>query len=196
MVIAPLLRFERPQPTAELVAHILRVFFPDATTALDLTPGRGCFWSETVPIQVTVEASAQDFRALPYADNSYDLVVFDPPHVADAGAHGIMGQRYGTYRQRELEPAIRAGCREAWRVARLGVLVKVTDAVHGQTFIRMSGWVYAELGEPFDVVHGQHRPLIDGKWLEPQLSARNNGSTYLIFRRDGARHVRRMKGVS
>lgn len=188
----PLVRFESVgQPTAAVVAHILSVFFADAQSALDLTPGRGCFWREDVPIAVSVSTSTHDFRDLPYIDQSWDVVLFDPPHNADAGARSIMGQRYGTYRQAELEPAVRQGVREAWRVARLGLVVKVTDQVHVSRFVRMSGWVFDELGEPFDVVHQLHRALIDPKWLEPQLSARNNGSSYLIFRRDGPVHRRR-----
>jgi hypothetical protein len=181
------------QDTAVTVAKILGVFFPDARGVLDLTPGHGCFWSEAVPIGVTVETSAYDFRCLPYADASIDVPIIDPPHNADSGARSIMGQRYGTYRQRDLEHAVRAGVREAWRVARLGVIVKVTDQVHAQRYQRMSGWVYEELGEPYDVVHQEHRPLIDPRWREPQLSARNNLSSYLIFRRDGPLH-RRQKG--
>jgi hypothetical protein len=103
-----------------------------------------------------------------------------------------MGRRFGTYRSAELEPAVRAGCREAWRVACLGVVVKVCDQVHGQRFVRMSGWVIDELGEPYEVVHAvRPRALEDPKWRMPQLSARNNGATYLVFRKDGSRHVRR-----
>jgi hypothetical protein len=157
---------------------------------VDLTPGRGCFWRGDIPTNVTVERSTHDFRHLPYADRSYDVPLLDPRHNADAGVRSVMGQRYGTYKHADLERVVRQGAREAWRVARLGVIVKVTDAVHAQCFVRMSRWVYEELGEPYDLVHQLHRALIDPKWREPQLSARNNGSTYLVFRRDRARHVR------
>jgi len=181
-----------PLQTAELVAAITWVCFPEAATAVDLTPGHGNFWSERVPVRVSVEASRNDFTALPYADLSYDVVYFDPPHNADAGARSIMGQRFGTYPHGELEDVVRRGTREAWRVARLGVVVKVTDSIHAQKFIRMSGWIYEELGEPFDVVHQlRRRAMIDKRWKLPQLSARNNGSSYLVFRRDGLAHVRR-----
>jgi len=193
-VTSSLLRFEPAgPPTAALVAGLLVVAFPDAHTALDLTPGRGCFFREDVPIHVTVTSSRADFRELPDADASYEVVLFDPPHVADAGAQSIMGARFGTYRTlAALEAAVRQGAREAWRVARVGVVVKVTDAMHASRFVRMSGWIYAELGEPYDVVHQvRARPLVDPRWRQPQLSARNNGSTYLIFRKDGPEHRRR-----
>lgn len=190
-----LLRYEPSgQSTAAIVAKILHVCFPDAEAVVDLTPGHGCFWREDVPIGVSVEASLHDFRCLPYGDDSYDVALLDPPHNADAGPQSIMGRRFGTYRSAELEPAIRFGVREARRIARLGIVVKVTDHVHGQRFVRMSGWVYDELGEPWEVVHQvRSRALVDPRWREPQLSARNNGATYLIFRRDGPLHRRPKK---
>src|SRR5438552_3708873 len=67
-----LMRFMVGASSAEIVASILRVSFPDARTALDLTPGRGCFWSETVPPHVAVHFSEHDFRQLPLEDNGID----------------------------------------------------------------------------------------------------------------------------
>jgi hypothetical protein len=186
-----LLRFEPKQPTAVAVARMLNVWFLEARSIVDLTPGNLCFWGPTAPVTL----SEYDFRALPYANRSFDLAVFDPPHRADQAPSSVMFARYGTVREKELEPLVRAGCREAWRVARMGIVVKVTDGMHASRFVRMSGWVYDELGEPFDVVHVQHHPLLDRRWKEPQLSARNNGSTYIAFRKDGRVH-KRWKGGS
>lgn len=36
-----------------------------------------------------------DFRALPYADNTFHLVAFDPPHLVHAGPRSWMGAKYG-----------------------------------------------------------------------------------------------------
>ena len=36
-----------------------------------------------------------DFRALPYEDNSFDLVVFDPPHLIRGGDNSWIIQKYG-----------------------------------------------------------------------------------------------------
>jgi hypothetical protein len=110
--------------------------------------------------------------------------------MADGGKTSIMANRYGTYRWCDLEPAIRAGTREAWRVARLGTVIKLCDYVHGSRYRRLTAWAIAELGEPYDVVHQVRPPLHDGKWREPQLSAYSNGSTYLIWRKDGPVHRR------
>lgn len=185
-----LLRYSAEPVTAVLVADIIRIAFPSAASAVDLTPGQGRFWSERVRIGVSVEVSPHDFTCLPYADRSFDIAVFDPPHLADGGERSIMRSRYGTYRQADLEPTVRAGCREAWRVSRLGVLAKVCDHTHAQRLVWMTGWVTGELGDPSEVIHNQRRaPLVDGKWREPQLSARSNGATYLVFRRE-PRHLR------
>jgi hypothetical protein len=86
----PLMRFMVGVSSAEIIAAILRVLFPDARTALDLTPGRRCFWSEAVPTHLAVH----DFTALPYGDESYDVLLCDPPHIADGGRKSIMAARY------------------------------------------------------------------------------------------------------
>jgi SAM-dependent methyltransferase len=36
-----------------------------------------------------------DFRALPYADGIFNLVVFDPPHLEKAGAKSWLAVKYG-----------------------------------------------------------------------------------------------------
>ena len=37
-----------------------------------------------------------DFRALPFPDNSFPLVAFDPPHLVRAGARSWLAAKYGT----------------------------------------------------------------------------------------------------
>jgi hypothetical protein len=194
----PLLRFCQNLSTPIIVAQILRVYFPSADTALDMTGGDGGFWdgSELIDVmRVMVDpdrrpAGDADFRSLPNIDDAaYDVTLFDPPHVADAGDESIMGAKFGTYEDQDLRTAVQAGCREAWRIGRLGTIVKVTDHVHGQRYVLESDWVREAIGElPFDEVYQvRANAVIDPKWGE-QLSAYNNGSTYLIFRRDGPLH--------
>lgn len=47
-----------------------------------------------------------DFRALPYPDESFYLVIFDPPHLVRAGKQSWMAAKYG-----KLEPNWRADLR-------------------------------------------------------------------------------------
>ncbi len=37
-----------------------------------------------------------DFRKLPFSDNSFKLVVFDPPHLKGAGKNGWQAKKYGS----------------------------------------------------------------------------------------------------
>lgn len=64
-----------------------------------------------------------DFRAIPYPDNSFYLVVFDPPHLKNAGKNSWLGKKYGI-----LEPTwredIKQGFAEGMRVLKpFGTLV-------------------------------------------------------------------------
>ncbi|EEP91785.1 Uncharacterised protein [Yersinia kristensenii] len=36
-----------------------------------------------------------DFRQLPFADNTFQIVVFDPPHLTHCGPEGWQGKKYG-----------------------------------------------------------------------------------------------------
>lgn len=197
----PLLRFCQDLATPIIVAQLLRVYFPDAETAFDSTGGDGGFWDGSQPVQVTAlyvdplqaaNGRVADFRQVDYDDDAFDVALFDPPHLADGGDDSIMTEKFGTYADANLADVIRDGVREAWRVARLGIIVKVTDHVHGQQYVLESDWVRAAIGQPpYDEVY-QVRPgaMIDPKW-EEQLSAYNNGATYLIFRKGDQKHVRR-----
>src|SRR5262249_15044813 len=148
-----------------------------------------------VMVNASIEQSFDDFRALGSRTGSYDVVTYDPPHIQDGGRNGIMAQRYGTYRAGELQTVVQAGTREAWRAARLGIVVKVCDHVHQQQLQWMTGWVREALDwrVPYEVVHQvRTHPLIDPKWQQ-QLSARNNGATYLVFRHGDQRHIPRFR---
>lgn len=201
-VHTPLLRFCQNLETPVIVAQILRVYFPDAETAFDSTGGVGGFWDGSEPVQVTslfvdpgrTDGAAGDFRQLDHDDESFDVALFDPPHLADSSDSAVMAEKFGSVPDDELEAVISDGCREAWRVARLGIIVKVTDHVHGQRYVLESDWVRQAIGQPpYDEVY-QVRPnaMIDPKW-EEQLSAYNNGSTYLIFRKGDSKHVGRRR---
>ncbi|WP_313033745.1 SAM-dependent methyltransferase [Stenotrophomonas acidaminiphila] len=64
-----------------------------------------------------------DFRALPFADNSFPLVVFDPPHLVRAGRHSWLAAKYGRLGANWRDD-LRAGFAECFRVLRPeGVLI-------------------------------------------------------------------------
>jgi hypothetical protein len=188
-----------PIDSAEAVRRLLHLDFRDARTVLDLTFGAGRFWREPLPPGIALETNNPDprcradhrfdFRAVPLPDGSYDLVLLDPPHVADGGERSIMAARFGTCKGTEaLRALIEQGCREAWRLARIGVLVKVADHEHEGRLLELSQRVRGALGAPSMVLHAV-RPtnLEDPNW-RAQRSPRCNYASYLTFRKDRARH--------
>lgn len=59
-----------------------------------------------------------DFRALPFADNTFAQVVFDPPHLDRVGDNAWMKKKYGALDKKTWTDDIRAGFAEAFRVLR------------------------------------------------------------------------------
>lgn len=53
-----------------------------------------------------------DFRALPFADASFPVVVFDPPHLERVGQTSWMGKKYGHLNKKNM------ACRHPRRVQR------------------------------------------------------------------------------
>jgi SAM-dependent methyltransferase len=64
-----------------------------------------------------------DFGAMPFPDDSFRLVVFDPPHFTQIGLTGVLGMTYGKLFP-DWEDGIAAGFRECFRVLKPeGVLI-------------------------------------------------------------------------
>jgi SAM-dependent methyltransferase len=64
-----------------------------------------------------------DFRSLPYDDDSFHLVAFDPPHLVRAGPRSWLAAKYGKLGA-DWRDDLRAGFAECFRVLRPhGVLV-------------------------------------------------------------------------
>lgn len=71
-----------------------------------------------------VEPDVQfDFRAMPFPDESFKLVAFDPPHLVRAGPRSWMAAKYGKLGA-DWRDDLRAGFAECFRVlAADGVLI-------------------------------------------------------------------------
>lgn len=64
-----------------------------------------------------------DFRRLPFPDNSFSLVVFDPPHLVRAGKQSWLAIKYGKL-GKSWQEDIRDGLAECFRVLKpSGVLI-------------------------------------------------------------------------
>ena len=74
-------------------------------------------------VNVTPDVVA-DFRSMPFDDDIYDLVVFDPPHLKSAGPNSIMKAQYGQLDKNTWPDDIRQGMSECMRVLKpTGILI-------------------------------------------------------------------------
>jgi hypothetical protein len=70
---------------ADLIPRILTMYVPDGSTIADVTFGKGVFWRKVDVTNFNFLKSdlldGVDFRRLPYADSSIDVLVLDPPYA-------------------------------------------------------------------------------------------------------------------
>jgi hypothetical protein len=188
--------------SADACRRLVHLAFRDAVTALDLTYAAGRFWRSPLPPGLVVTSNNLDprtgtdlhldFTATGLPDAAYDLVVYDPPHVADGGASGIMTLRYGSIRTTTaLRDLIVDGAREAWRISRVGILVKVTDHHHGGVFVDETAWIRDAIpAHPYTRLSTvRARGLVSPRQWRAERVPRSNGAVYLVYRHDDHRHV-------
>lgn len=74
--------------------------------------------------KLNIEPDVQvDFRKMPFKDNTFKMVVFDPPHLKSAGTKSWMGKKYGVL-NKNWQPDIRQGFSECFRVLQsTGILI-------------------------------------------------------------------------
>ena len=61
-----------------------------------------------------------DFRDMPFGDEEFQMVVFDPPHITDVSLFSVMGKKYGTISSETYETDLSKGFDECWRVLKRG----------------------------------------------------------------------------
>ena len=61
-----------------------------------------------------------DFRDMPFADESFRMVVFDPPHLIQAGEKSWLAQKYGKLNRNTWKDDLRKGFSECFRVLESG----------------------------------------------------------------------------
>lgn len=131
-----------------LLAAAAQLWINAADIVLDVTYGRGNFWTHIRPRGLVAHdliLDGVDFRQLPEADASVDVVVFDPPYIAQGGRDTSTTpdflDRYGLVdvpkTAPELNELIAAGIKEAFRVLKPKgrLMVKCMDYVNGGRLI-------------------------------------------------------------
>lgn len=133
---------------ADLIAAIAPLWIKPTDTVVDMTYGRGLFWTEYRPEHLVCHdlytLDGVDFRHLPESDHSVDVCVFDPAYVPTGGVETStlpdFRNRYGTDTARRardhIQSDIRDGITEAHRVLRIGgrLLVKSMNYIEGGRF--------------------------------------------------------------
>lgn len=96
------------------------VLFIDNRIVNPTTVGIGR-WERGFEVQPDV---VMDFRKLDLPDESFSLVVFDPPHLKRAGAQSHMAMKYGKLDKQQWPQDLAAGFAECFRVLKpKGVLI-------------------------------------------------------------------------
>lgn len=91
-----------------------RAFFVDKrreTHTLKDSSSRG--GQRTLVVDPDIQA---DFTNLPFEDNRFAMVVFDPPHLVRNGARGWLAKKYGKLNKADWREDIRKGFAECFRV--------------------------------------------------------------------------------
>lgn len=184
---------------AELISDIAQLgYLKKDKLTLDPTYGRGKWWSKWRPDNLIFHDKAidgVDFTALPYLDEYFDQVCFDPPYVSiggrDKSSQSVneMYQNFGLIdapRTPEgVQKLINDGLSECARVLKpKGVLlVKCQDYISGGKFRPGTYWtthhalsIGLKIRDRIEhLSHGRPQPH------KVQKSARRNMSTLLVF---------------
>jgi len=184
---------------ADLILDVCSLYLNPGDKVADVTYGRGVFWRNvdlrTIDFhpsdKLTCKSTPYDFCHLPYEDQSFDIVVFDPPYVHNPGAM-MVDARYrnaettrGMYHDDIIE-LYRLGMTEARRILKVGGLlwVKCKDEVESSVQrwshieIALMAWRLNLYALDLFVLTQNSKPVIQHN----QKHARKNHSFLWIFR--------------
>jgi tRNA G10 N-methylase Trm11 len=132
----------RCQENGPLLAAAAQLWIAPDDLVMDVTYGRGRFWTRYRPRHLVthdITIDGVDFRHLPEGSSSVDVIVFDPPYIAQGGRETStipdMLDRYGLVDVPKTVPEVNQliadGIQEATRVLRPKgrLLVKCMDYV-------------------------------------------------------------------
>lgn len=193
---------------ADLVVDVHRLgYLLDEDHVLDPTYGRGVWWQKWRPLRLTthdIMLDGVDFRDLPYDDNTFDAIAYDPPYVCVGGRNTTtmadFQNRYGIDVAPKtpslLQALINDGLTEMHRVVkprktyRRGgvVLVKCQDYVaNGKVWHGTYHTMTHALSLGFTVIDRleriQHNPRPQPMSNRTQQHARRNLSTLFVLRK-------------
>jgi SAM-dependent methyltransferase len=78
----------------------------------------------TIPVRPNWEVRptvCASFTKLPFSDETFDLVVYDPPHIIrDTPSKSFLRTKYGELHSTSWSDTLRGGFEECWRVLKIG----------------------------------------------------------------------------
>jgi hypothetical protein len=159
---------------------------------LDTTYGSGVFWKNSPYKVIGCDINpdrAKDiccnFLHLPFNDNAYDVVVYDPPfhpfvNSREEERFSGMGKN-----EKELKSLFIQGLAECSRVSRNFTIVKCQDYIHNHKPQWMPLWAVETLGEPYEwLIATRPSKVMSSKWVNVR-SLRRNHADYLMFNKQG-----------
>lgn len=200
----------------DLFPYVMSLFVPRGGKVADVTYGRGVFW-KYIPegvfdLRATDLTEGFDARNLPYEDETFDAVVFDPPYMHTPGgtAHENHQNFETYYRNNEAEPRSSKyheavlelyleSSLEAFRILKWeGILiVKCQDEVCANQQRLTHVEIINELSQQGFYCQDMFVLLQTGKprisRMKSQRHARKNHSYFLVFRKQKGKS--RWKGV-
>ena len=194
----------RSRLNGPLIAVAAELWIRPDDLVVDVTYGKGNFWTVYRPDNLIAHdlhvGDGIDFRNLPEADASVDVVVFDPPYIPQGGRDTSTTQdfldRYGLQdvpkTTNELNLYIAEGIIEAKRVLKAGgrLFVKCMDYINGGRYVQGRHAVVSValtwgLEQVDEFVH------VSGCGPQPggrrQLHSRREHSFLCIFQKSGRR---------
>lgn len=197
----PILAAQYWNSNASMIADCARLGYLDEDwLTLDPTYGKGNWWKEFSPnklIAHDIKIDGVDFRDLPYDDEYFDAVAYDPPYVSVGGrsTSGMPGflDAYGLEEAPrtpdQLQEYINSGLVECARVLKKKgfLLVKCQDYISsGKLWIGTHWTQRCAISEGLEVVDrleylvAAPRPQPPGR---KQVHARRNYSTLFVFQK-------------
>ena len=135
-----------------------------------------------------------DNTAMPFADQSWDIIVYDPPHTGEQGKSRfapIYGTGVAVNKTGGLAHTYPAFLKEAYRVLQPKglLLAKLADCTHRNRFQFATAEFYIAAKQYGFELQGNHilprkNVIIDPKWKKAS-HPRQNHSTWMAFRKIG-----------
>jgi hypothetical protein len=126
-----------------------------------------------------------DFTKLPFRDNEYPTVVYDPPFQPFVGSQAEKLYSGMGNNDKELKIKFQTGLSEVWRVTSKHLVVKCQGFIHNHQPQWMPLWAIDICGEPFEwLIVWRKGKIISGRWKN-SFSLRRNHADYLVFNKAG-----------